>query len=159
MRRLWTAPDAERDGKLGATVSTLDKPAPPPDPVAGARPPALRVTMDVGFPEDLGRSLASVHVQVSGGRPPVRLHFYVDGELAAVQSGTGLVYDVLAERIAPGGHTITVRASDVLGRWAGTSMRLDLPLAETTLATLETASVSGRGRPWRVRNLVSRIWH
>jgi len=89
----------------------------------------------------------------------VRLHFYVNRELAAVQCGTGLVYDLPAERVGPGGHTITVRASDALGRWADTSMVLDLPLAETTLATLEAASASRSQRLWNVRDLVSRIWH
>lgn len=128
---------------------------------AAERTPSLRVGMDVGFPEDPARALASVQVYVSGARPPVRLYFHVDGKLLAVQSGTGLVYELPAERVAPGPHTLTVRASDVLGRWADTSLRLELPLSETTLATLERgASTPGREsrRPWRVPSMVPGIW-
>ena len=125
------------------------------------RTPSLRVGMDVGFPEDQARALAAVQVYVSGARPPVRLYFHVDGKLLAVQCGTGLVYELPAGRVAPGTHTLTVRASDALGRWADTSFRLELPLSETTLATLErgtsTPARESRG-PWRVRNMVPRTW-
>jgi hypothetical protein len=128
---------------------------------AADRTPSLRVDMDVGFPEDPARALASVQVYVSGARPPVRLYFHVDGKLLAVQSGTGLVYELPAGRVPPGPHTLTVRASDVLGRWADTSLRLELPLSETTLATLEReASTPGQEsrKPWRVLSMVPRIW-
>jgi hypothetical protein len=117
--------------------------------------------VDVGFPEDPVRSLAAVQVYVSGGRAPVRLYFHVDGALLAVQCGTGLVYELPTGRVAPGIHTLTVRATDALGRWADTSLRLELPLSETTLATLEQgAATPGRENrgPWRVRNMVPRIW-
>lgn len=146
---------------VAARVNARGRPAEalPRNPVA-IRPPTLRVVMDVGFPDDPGRALASVHVHVSGGRAPVRLHFHVDGALVAVQCGTGMVYDLPVGRVSPGSHTITVRASDALGRWADTSLRVDLPLSEATLATREPAWTppAGRGTPWHVRGLVSRIW-
>ena len=122
------------------------------------RPPTLRVAMDIGFPDDSGRAMAAVHVHVSGARPPVRVHIYVDGELAAVQCGTGLIYDLPAGRVAAGTHTIAVRASDALGRWADTSMQLDLPLSESALGGLETAPAPALGVTWNLRSLVAKLW-
>lgn len=124
------------------------------------RPPSLRVAMDVGFPDDPGDAVAAVHVHVSGGRPPVRVHIYVNGELAAVQCGTGLIYDLPAGRVVSGSHTIAVRASDALGRWADSSMQLDLPLSESALTGLEAAPAPATGTTatWSIRRLVAKLW-
>jgi hypothetical protein len=124
---------------------------------AAIRPPSLRITMDVGFPDDPTESVAAVHVAVTGGRAPVRLHFYVDGELVAAQCGTGMIYDVPAGRVPAGTHTITVRASDALGRWADTSMQLELPLPELGLRAEATSSASGAGTGGRGRRLLARF--
>jgi hypothetical protein len=99
-------------------------------------------------------------VDVAGAREPVRLHFYLDGDLAAVQCGTGLVYDLAVGRVAPGRHTLAVWAADGLGRRADTSMHVDLPLVDPTLATPAAASAPAarRGATWSVRGLATRIW-
>lgn len=138
------------------TLGAGERPARNP----GIRPPSLRVAMDVGFPDDPDRATAAVHVHVSGARPPVRVHIYVGGELAAVQCGTGLIYDLPAGRVAAGRHTITVRASDALGRWADTSMQVALPLSEDGLVGLDgpPAAAPGAGAPRGIRALVARFW-
>lgn len=142
-----------------ATVSTLRHPSQTPPRTPGAvRPPSLRVAIDVGFPEDPAQAVAAVHVYVSGGRPPVRLHFYVDGDLVASQSGTGMIYDLPAARVPPGHHTVTVRASDALGRWADSSMQLALPLPENLLQADPPAQVPVEATCWSMWTLLARLW-
>lgn len=138
----------ERITRLGAADRAGRAPA-------AVRPPTLRVAMDIGFSDDPGRAAAAVHVHVSGARPPVRVHIYVDGDLAAVQCGTGLIYDLPVGRAPSGRHTVTVRASDALGRWADTSMLVDLPLSESTLVGLDAPT---GGVPAGLRALVARLW-
>lgn len=120
------------------------------------RPLALEVAADVGAPGDPVRALATVHVHVRGGRAPVRLHFRVDGRLLAVQSGTGLTWEIPAACVAPGVHTLTVHADDAHGSRAETSMRLALPPSALAACPAPPPSPAPRGTRG-LRRLLARV--
>lgn len=121
------------------------------------RPSALQIAADVGAPGDPVRALASVHVHVRGGRAPVRLHFRIDGRLLAVQSGTGLTWEIPTACVAPGMHTLTVHADDALGSRAETSMRMALPPAVLAPARTAPRSAPAPRRTRGLRRLLARI--
>jgi hypothetical protein len=62
-----------------------------------------------------------IRLRVRGGRTPVRLYLYVDGDLADSWVDVEAAFDVPPGRLAPGPHAVTARAVDALGRWAAAS--------------------------------------
>jgi hypothetical protein len=90
---------------------------------AGARPPGIRVTLDTGDPvTDAALGVVSIRARVTGGRPPVRLFLYVNGDLAEAWTESEGFFDLSLDEYGPGRHAVTARGVDVLGRWAGASM-------------------------------------
>jgi hypothetical protein len=94
-----------------------------PTPQVRPRVPALRVTLETGDPAtDAALGVVSIHVGVVGGRAPMRLYLYVNGDLAEAWSDSEGAYDLSLDEYGPGRHAVTARAVDALGRWAGASM-------------------------------------
>jgi hypothetical protein len=90
---------------------------------ATPRPPALRVTLETGDPAiDAPLGVVSLHARVTGGRPPVRLYLYVNGDLAEAWTEPPGRFDLSLDEYGPGRHAVTARGVDALGRWAGASM-------------------------------------
>jgi hypothetical protein len=88
-----------------------------------ARPSALRVTLKTGDPAtDASLGVVSIEVRVAGGRSPVRLYLYVNGDLAESWSESVGQFDLSLDEYGPGRHAVTARAVDARGRWAGASM-------------------------------------
>ena len=105
------------------TVTSL---VPRESPTRGtARGPRGRIAVQVEA-ED-----GTVRIRVAGGRMPVRIFLYVDGDLADMWVDLAAAYDLTAGRFSPGPHAITARAVDNLGRWGGASM-----VVETTEAAV-----------------------
>ena len=90
---------------------------------AGGRPPGIRVTLETGDPvNDAALGVVSITARVTGGRLPVRLYLYVNGDLAETWTETEGFFDLSLDEYGPGRHAVTVRGVDALGRWAGASM-------------------------------------
>ncbi|HXH84217.1 MAG TPA: hypothetical protein VNN07_15025 [Candidatus Tectomicrobia bacterium] len=96
------------------------------------RPPALRVHLTTGGPEDAALGVVSVRIRVTGARLPVRVYLYVDGDLAEAWTETQVEHDLRGEDYEPGRHAVTARAVDALGRWAGASI-----IVESTLPSAQ----------------------
>jgi hypothetical protein len=104
-------------------VSTLDLSRRVRTVRAGARPPGIRVTLDTGDPvTDAALGVVSLRARVTGGRPPVRLFLYVNGDLAEAWTESEGLFDLSLDEYGPGRHAVTARGVDALGRWAGASM-------------------------------------
>jgi len=104
------------------SVSTLDHARSNTRPVAGGRPPTLRVTLHRGDPaRDAELGIATLSLRVTGARLPVRLYLYVNGDLAETWSDREASFDFPLDLYGPGRHAVTARAVDALGRWAGAS--------------------------------------
>jgi hypothetical protein len=89
----------------------------------GARPSAFQVLIETGDPAtDAALGVVSVRVRVLGGRLPVRLHLYVNGDLAEAWSESEAMFDLSLDEYGPGRHAVTARAVDALGRWSGASL-------------------------------------
>jgi hypothetical protein len=89
----------------------------------GARPPGLRVTLDTGDPAtDAALGVVSIRARVTGGRTPIRLFLYVNGDLAEAWTESEGCFDLSLDEYGPGRHAVTARGVDALGRWAGASM-------------------------------------
>ena len=105
------------------TVSVLATHRQAPSARSGARPPALRVTLKTGDPAtDAALGVVSIEVRVTGGRAPVRLYLYVNGDLAETWMESVGLFDLSLDEYGPGRHAVTARAVDTTGRWAGASM-------------------------------------
>jgi hypothetical protein len=90
---------------------------------SGARPPALRVTLETGDPAtDASLGVVSLAARVTGGRPPVRLYLYVNGDLAESWAESIGHFDLSLDEYGPGRHAVTARAVDAAGHWAGSSI-------------------------------------
>lgn len=89
----------------------------------GGRPPGIRVTVETGDPvNDAALGVVSITARVTGGRLPVRLYLYVNGDLAETWTQTEGFFDLSLDEYGPGRHAVTARGVDALGRWAGASM-------------------------------------
>jgi hypothetical protein len=89
----------------------------------GARLPAIRVTLETGDPvTDAALGVVSIKARVDGGRGPIRLYLYVNGDLADAWTETEGSFDLSLDEYGPGRHAVTARGVDSLGRWAGASM-------------------------------------
>jgi hypothetical protein len=89
----------------------------------GGRPPGIRVTVETGDPvNDAALGVVSITARVTGGRLPVRLYLYVNGDLAETWTETEGFFDLSLDEYGPGRHAVTARGVDALGRWAGASM-------------------------------------
>ena len=87
------------------------------------RQPSLRVVLETGDPAtDAALGVISIRVRVVGGRTPVRLYLYVNGDLAEAWTESEGEFDLSLDQYGPGRHAVTARAVDALGRWAGASM-------------------------------------
>ena len=105
------------------TVTPLPTVRPAHAERTGARPPALRVTLETGDPvTDNAMGAVAIRVRVSGGRLPVRVYLYVNGDLAEAWTESEGEFDLSLDHYGPGRHAVTARAVDALGRWAGASM-------------------------------------
>lgn len=90
---------------------------------AGGRPPGIRVTLKTGDPvNDAALGVVSITARVTGGRLPVRLYLYVNGDLAETWTETEGYFDLSLDEYGPGRHAVTARGVDALGRWAGASI-------------------------------------
>lgn len=94
--------------------------------------PTLRVTLETGDPTtDAALGVVSIRARVAGGRAPVRLYLYVDGDLAETWTESEGMFDLSLDEYGLGRHAVTVRAVDVLGRWAGASIIVTCVAAES----------------------------
>ncbi|HEY6416233.1 MAG TPA: hypothetical protein VIX41_08350, partial [Acidimicrobiales bacterium] len=73
-------------------------------------------------------------MSVGGGRAPLRLLLYLDGELASACDSVADVYEFRAAGLAGARRALTVRVIDADGRWGG---------ASTALPAGDTADGSG----------------
>jgi hypothetical protein len=81
------------------------------------------VALGTGDPAaDAALGVVSIEARVSGGRPPVRLYLYVNGDLADAWTESVGQFDLSLDDYGPGRHAVTARAVDARGRWAGASM-------------------------------------
>jgi hypothetical protein len=81
------------------------------------------VTLETGDPvNDAALGVVSITARVTGGRLPVRLYLYVNGDLAETWTETEGFFDLSLDEYGPGRHAVTARGVDALGRWAGASM-------------------------------------
>ena len=105
------------------TVSPLPMGRPVHSERPGGRPPALRVTLETGDPAtDDAMGAVAIRARVTGGRLPVRMYLYVNGDLAEAWTETEGAFDLSLDHYGPGRHAVTARAVDALGRWAGASL-------------------------------------
>ena len=105
------------------TVSSIQDARRVPSGRVTARPPGLRVTLEAGDPAiDAPLGVVSLHARATGGRPPVRLYLYVNGDLAEAWTEPQGDFDLSLDEYGPGRHAVTARGVDALGRWAGASM-------------------------------------
>jgi len=105
------------------TVSTLPTVRQAHQERTGARPPSLRVTIETGDPAvDDAMGAVALRVRATGGRLPVRIYLYVNGDLAEAWTETEGEFDLSFDEYGPGRHAVTARAVDALGRWAGASL-------------------------------------
>jgi hypothetical protein len=63
----------------------------------------------------------TIQIRAVGACLPVRLYLYVDGDLAESWPDREASFDFSLDLYGPGRHSVTARAVDRLGRWAGTS--------------------------------------
>jgi hypothetical protein len=104
-------------------VSTLDLGRRARPGRVGARPLAIRVALETGDPAtDAALGVVSIKVRVTGGRGPVRLYLYVNGDLADAWTEPEGYFDLSLDEYGPGRHAVTARGVDSLGRWGGASM-------------------------------------
>jgi hypothetical protein len=104
------------------TVSTLDLGRRARSGRGGPRPPAIQVTLETGDPAtDAALGVVSIRARVTGGRAPVRLYLYVDGDIAEAWTEPEGFFDLSLDEYGPGRHAVTARGVDSLGRWAGAS--------------------------------------
>jgi hypothetical protein len=90
------------------------------------------VTLETGDPAtDNAMGAVSVRVRVTGGRLPVRMYLYVNGDLAEAWTESEGLVDLPLDHYGPGRHALTARAVDALGRWAGASMVIPFVGVET----------------------------
>jgi hypothetical protein len=88
-----------------------------------ARAPGIRVTLQTGDPAvDAPLGVVSIRARVIGGRTPVRLYLYVNGDLAESWTEADGQFDFSLDEYGPGRHAVTARGVDAGGRWAGASM-------------------------------------
>ena len=105
------------------TVSPLTAARPAAPERTEVRPPSLRVTLETGDPAaDDALGVVSIRARVAGGRLPVRMYLYVNGDLAEAWTESEGEFDLSLDHYGPGRHAVTARAVDALGRWAGASM-------------------------------------
>lgn len=105
------------------TVSELTSNRPAASGRSGARRPALHVSLKTGDPAtDAALGVVSLEVRVTGGRSPVRLYLYINGDLAESWTEAVGLFDLSLDEYGPGRHAVTARAVDARGRWAGSSM-------------------------------------
>jgi hypothetical protein len=105
------------------TVRFLSTARPAQPPRAWPRLPALRVILETGDPaNDAALGVVSIRVGVAGGRAPVRLYLYVNGDLAEAWTDSEGSFDLSLDEYGVGRHAVTARAVDALGRWAGASL-------------------------------------
>jgi hypothetical protein len=81
------------------------------------------VTLKTGDPAtDTPLGVVSFEVRVAGGRMPVRLKLFVNGDLVESWSEPVGHCDLSLDEYGPGRHAVTARAVDAQGRWASASM-------------------------------------
>jgi hypothetical protein len=81
------------------------------------------VTLETGDPAiDTPLGIVSLEVRVTGGRLPVRLKLFVNGDLVESWSRRMGHCDLSLDAYGPGRHVVTARAVDARGRWASASM-------------------------------------
>ena len=81
---------------------------------------ALDVTLHDVVADEREPGLFTVRVSVGGGRDPIRLYVYLDGEAVGAGYGASDRYEFRAPTRGPR-SVLTVRAIDSIGRWGGTS--------------------------------------
>jgi Penicillin-Binding Protein C-terminus Family len=81
--------------------------------------PGLDVSLVAFDGSDGGSTLV---LGVRGGRTPVRLHLYVDGDLVESWMGAPAALTFDLGDLEPGRHAVTARAIDATGRWGGSSV-------------------------------------
>ena len=105
------------------TVTTLSAARPAHFERTGVRPASLRMTLETGdVATDAAMGVVSIRARVAGGRLPVRMYLYVNGDLAEAWTTVEGDFDLSLDHYGPGRHAVTARAVDALGRWAGASM-------------------------------------
>jgi hypothetical protein len=105
------------------TVTPLPTPRQARAERTGARAASLRVTLETGDPAtDNAMGAVAIRARAAGGRLPVRMYLYVNGDLAEAWTETEGECDLSLDHYGPGRHAVTARAVDALGRWAGASI-------------------------------------
>jgi len=82
---------------------------------------ALDVTLHDVVADSREPGLFAARVSVGGGRDPIRLYVYLDGEPVGAWPATSDRYEFRAPDARGPRSVVTVRAIDSIGRWGGTS--------------------------------------
>lgn len=82
---------------------------------------ALEVALDARPDQELRPGTFAVHVSVNGGKTPLRLSVYFDGQLVGAWDSVADVYEFRACDLFGTRHALTVRAVDAAGQWGGAS--------------------------------------
>ncbi len=107
---------------------------------------ALEVVLDArpaGPPEP---DVFSLRVDVGGGRAPLRLLLYVDGELASACDSVADIYEFRASGLTGARRALTVRVIDADGRWGSASRLISGGVSDVTspLRIMLRSSVKSR---------------
>ena len=84
--------------------------------------PRPRPGLDVSLTTQEQAPHATLDLAVRGGTAPVRLHLYVDGELAESWAPAPERCRFDLRTLEAGRHAVTARAIDRDGRWGGASL-------------------------------------
>lgn len=82
---------------------------------------ALEVVLDTRPADPSEPDVFSLRVDVNGGRAPLRLLLYVDGDLASACDSVADIYEFRASSLAGPRRALTVRVIDADGRWGSAS--------------------------------------
>src|SRR5687767_13091669 len=76
------------------------------------RPATLKVAIETGPPDNTLGGVMAINLRVTGAKLPIRLYLYIDGELADAWVEAEATYEVGADDLGLGRHTVTARAVD-----------------------------------------------
>jgi len=100
----------------------------------------LHVALETRNAEPLEPDGLTLRVRVAGGRPPLRVLLYLDGDLVSGCDSVADLYEFRASGLMGARRLLTVRVIDAAGRWGG---------ASTTVGAAAPAAPRGPAPPPR----------
>jgi hypothetical protein len=106
------------------------------------------VTLETGDPAtDDAMGAVSIRVRATGGRLPVRMYLYVNGDLAEAWTESEGEFDLSLDHYGPGRHAVTARAVVALGLPGGRLLGTGARRAGLTFAPIVVDDRGGRRAP------------